>query len=198
MKAKKSKILNGKTIAAAFLTIGLCIVINLLLSLLGDSWEKLFSAVGSIGSVTIGVGMFYLGWQQQKHFEQQISDSQKDSIFRHYRDLKDLLRKIFKDTHNKDTEVLKMMWDLEDMVKLWGSQELSNYISEIREKTVQVYSEAHLRLSKGGDESVEEGEERKEGRDRLWKGWEEYRSYISNLKPESLYSKYLKIPNQNL
>jgi hypothetical protein len=188
MKVKKSKILNSKTIAAAFLTIGLCIVINLLLSLLDDSWEKLFSAVGSIGSVIIGVGMFYLGWQQHKHLEQKISDEERKMIIENYLKLRELIRLIQRDDYRATNESFEMLGKIQDEAQLFADEELINFMARIREMMLD--DAAFTTSLEEGELSLKDVREFRE----------EFSKFIfgKNFNPEEIYSKYLKLPNPKL
>ena len=190
MKVKKSKILNSKTIAAAFLTIGLCIVINLLLSLLDNSWEKLFSAAGSIGSVIIGVGMFYLGWQQRKHLEQKISDEERKIIREHCHKTLDaivkasyLCKKSGKDYEDRFDAAIYEIFKSGESAKIELNYDFADLIWRIHDfyldLSVQHMDAAKEKRALGGEKALEN------------------RNKESALKNEleNLYARYLKLPN---
>ncbi len=199
MKVKKSKILNDKTIAAAFLTIGLWITIKLLLNLLGD-WEKLFSAIGDIGSVVIGTGMFYLGWQQHKHLEQKISKEDKKDIRQHYNDLTEVLRLIISrkaeiGEGNERNKILAKLdadiWKLLTDARILGMGEVEELVESVQKRFWEYRTEARSRetTEKGG---LPVGLERS----RVFKNWESFHKFIRNLQLEEKYSKFLKLPTK--
>lgn len=186
MKVKKSKILNSKTIAAAFLTIGLCIVINLLLSLLDNSWEKLFSAAGSIGSVIIGVGMFYLGWQQHKHLEQKTSEAERELVRQNYKNLMDGVSKIY-NNYSDISEITKA----EEILRQVANQaklELPKDLEDYTHKAYKLARSISLKVRKCFDHKRAQ----KPGADLV-----DYNSTFDEISQffsaNELYSKYLKI-----
>jgi hypothetical protein len=93
-----------KIAAYACLTIGVLMLGSVFLSLSGvdGDYEKLFSIVGNIGSVLIGAGMFFLGWQQNLQLKQQqrrqqfeLSEKEKDRIRENYHRLIEGISKIY-------------------------------------------------------------------------------------------------------
>jgi hypothetical protein len=111
-----------KTAAGIVLTIGFLMTGNVLLSLKGieNDYAKLFSIVGNVGSLLIGAGMFYLGWQQ--HQLRKLSEEEK---------------KIIRENHNKFRDGIN---------KLYNSYEDSSGTNEAKEILREAANQANLEL----------------------------------------------------
>lgn len=89
-----------KLLLGCFLTIGLLVMSCVLLNLkcVENDYTKLFSIVGDVGSLLIGAGMFYLGWQQ--HQLRKLSEEEKKIIRENYDTFNDGISKLLNSYRN--------------------------------------------------------------------------------------------------
>jgi len=189
MKVKKLKMSNKATLArisaSALLTIGFCIAVNLLLNLLDNSWEKLFSAVGNISSLFIGYGAYRISKEQQSNTRFKISEEEKIIIRKNYEDIFTGIQLIFNNYSNrKNLLAAKIILDKSsNYAELNLPKDIEDYTKELYKNASDLYQENCAIFTIDGSLRTNCTVE---NYDIIWeKLW--------NTNPNKVYSKHLKI-----
>lgn len=138
-----------------FLTLG-----NVLLDLkdIDGDYEKLFSIVGNVGSTLIGVGMFYLGWQQ--HQLRKLSEEEKKIIRENYDKFNAGISMLYNSYKNSDkiNEAKEILRQASNHANLELPTDLKTYVQEaynlsqqlsleVRKQSPNNYDELHNKIS---------------------------------------------------
>lgn len=166
-----------------FLTIAISFIFFVILNLKGidGQYDKLFSSIGSVGSIFIGYGAYRISQEQKRNIDLKISEEDKRLIREHYKKYEALF-KDFRSEHSLN----------------WLNEErhLISYESKIlnlcREAQVELPLEIEIEMRKFYDffekwKNIKITEENK-------------LTFLQNSRHltrsvENQYSKYLKIPN---
>jgi hypothetical protein len=159
------------------------VLVALNLEGIDGNYDKLFSAIGSFGSVFIGYAAYRISKEQQRSTNQKISDEEKEIIRRHYKKTDLLFLKIRstglkKDKAEADFHDLKMeLCDLADSAAV----EMPEGFEEKMKELFNFLERAKKLEIKADKDLIGFVEESSEFRRKL----------------ESIYTKYLKIPTKN-
>ena len=175
-----------KTFSWILLTISLLVAVilmvgNVLFDLEGVSdYAKLFSMVGNVGSVSIGLGMFYLGWRQK------ISTEERNIIRENYTNLRAVISSVRTSLKVKD-EDFRLIFEIEGQAETELPKEIESLVKKVHKLMNAFQAGDHLRHPNYDSDSNPDK-----------KAWERYPEIIEELgnsekEATKIYSKYLRI-----
>ena len=153
-------------------------------------YDKLFSAIGSFGSVLIGWGVYQISREQQKAAEQKIPDEERKIIKEHCHKTLEaivkasyLCKKSGKDYEDRFDEAISEIFRLYQSAKI----ELNDDFADLIERIYLFYLDLSNQYMDAAKENRALGAKFRENHNK--------ESALRN-ELENLYSKYLKIPTK--
>ncbi len=158
---------------------------------INGEYDKLFSAIGSFGSVFIGWAAYQISREQQKAAEQKISDEERKIIREHCHKTLDAIVKASyfwkrsgKENENSFDEAISEIFKLYQSAKIELNDDFADLIERIYlfylDLSVQYMDAAKEKRALGGEKALENHKKESALRKEL----------------EDLYAKYLKIPTK--
>ncbi len=175
-----------------FLTIAISFIFFVILNLKGidGQYDKLFSSIGSVGSIFIGYGAYRISQEQKHNTKFKVSEEERRIIRDHYKKTSEAIAKTSNywngrhfnnDAQGKDDPTLQLL-ELMKSAKI----ELPDGFSQLIEEIFEFYSNLASQLLDAKKKNIALG-------DKVLENFKKEREL--KLELENLYSKYLKIPN---
>lgn len=186
---RKLKIPNelGRFFNSLFITIAVLFILFVVLNLEGidGQYDKLFSLLGSVGSLFIGYGAYQIAKEQKKSTEFKISEEEKIIIRKNYEDIFAGIQLIFNNYSNrKNLLAAKLSLDkAANYAELNLPKDIEDYTKELYKNVSDLYQENCAIFTIDGSLRINCTVE---NYDIIWeKLW--------NTNPNKVYSKHLKI-----